>query len=576
MASIESLLEGAQTVLLPGKENDKASNQTSSPLMNDFPRYNPDRDSDDEAEEPQELTWRLDPRESLSDFMIEVVIRGKSHGEIYHVHKSVLAIGPKRSTYFARAFFSPPPPPPTQQQQQRPTENERNEWLSCGGIEELMKDHVDTQSSLVRLQLHQLAAEVFPILLDFMYSMQGQVTITTANAVPLYSLAALLEIKTLRKKVRDFWTRDLNMENLCTYYQHARIFKEKRLIAHAEEYCASHIFEVHESVVVDILATVDPFFFLRVVTMPTIGAGDTTSLRLSLLIAVYCNIHKAELDPSMFWGLTDASHLPKLEIKAARTFLELEDKICGVECRHQTSPLKTRCIAVLAENWDVACFKKPETDSERDATKSVSLPRLYGEPLELFASKAFLNAKKRLDWTERERKSLQKKNALLEKKLEATRRQLKDAMLQLGHADPNVSIADSKSDLDSDSCREALDFPDEKEIVGPIGSTVRSTEKVGYVSPSTKEKEETATVQPIFDDYCSPHLTHLNRSRKEEEPRTMTRRAITTATSEANSHQAPLDIRIVKESSPRPIATTVSSIIDDDDSSSYITDHGTR
>ncbi len=441
MASIESLLEGSQTVLLPGKEKDKIQSPPTTSLMSEFPRYNPDKDSDDEAEEPQEFTWRLDPRESLSDFMIEVVIKGKTHGEIYHVHKSVLAIGPKRSTYFARAFFSPPPPEAQQQSAAKLNET-RNEWLSCGGIEEIMKDDVDPQSSLIRFQLHQMAADVFPVLLDYMYSNQGQITITTENAVPLYSLAALLEIKPLRRRVRDFWTQDLSMENLCKYYQRAHIFKEKRLIAHAEEYCVQHIFQVHESVVVDILATVDPFFFLRVVTMPTIGEGTTTSLRLSLLIAVYCNIHKAELDSSMFWALTDASHLPKLEIKAARTFLELEDKICGVECRHQMSPLKNRCIAVLAENWDTACFKKPEVEHDKEDIKGVLLPRLFGEPLELFASKAFLNAKKRLDWSERERKSLHKKNALLEKKL-------KEVTAQLGHLELNKSAIDSTSDLDN-------------------------------------------------------------------------------------------------------------------------------
>lgn len=448
--------ENTSTSLLQGAAAMKSATNTTS-----------EENDDDDVE--AELSWRLDPIKSLSDWTIQVIIRGTpAVHQTYHVHKSVLAIGPRRSNYFAQSFQKkqqqaaaaalkkPKPAQPAQQQHQLI----RSDWdcmSSLGGGDGsrivLMEPAVETTTSqaesqpqnVSRLELHRLAIDAFPVLLDYMYSHSGNLAITTQNATALHALAFHLEIKALRAKVKAFWLDDVNMNNLCVYYQHARVFKDRRILSFCEEYCAGHVFEVEESVVVDILTTVDPLFFLNVITLPAIGGNKKpTSLRLSLLVAVYCNIHKAELDPPLFLRLTAAAHLPHLEVKAARALLEMEDDIIGLDSRHEMTSLKQRSIAVLSDQWDVACLVAVEgtasvasgsttTAAANRCTsptdlRNVTLPRLFHEPLEIFTSMALLNAKQRLDRMEQQTFSRQEH---LEAELVAAHKKIAELQVQL-------------------------------------------------------------------------------------------------------------------------------------------------
>jgi hypothetical protein len=244
-----------------------------------------------------------------------------------------------------------------------------------------------------------------------------------------------LEIKALRRLTRDFYLCDMTMDNLCHYYLSAMALKEDAVLQAAEDHTAQHIFRVHETAVVEILRHVDADFFLRCITHEKIDSDNTsssyndnnnnhkesisdndkgsntnnsisssqsmrTSLRLSLLTAVYSNLHKHELDAAQFYKLTAASHLPAIEAKAARVLLELEDDICFLERNSKrVTSLQERCISVLGENWDDVCVDP--TDVYR-----VSLPRLQGVALEQFVQAAFSNSKERLNKTEQERDTI--------------------------------------------------------------------------------------------------------------------------------------------------------------------------
>jgi len=417
MDSVECLLDGS-----PGREPSVVVKGDDDTLTTD------DRDDDedesvvsepDPEDDEAELSWRLDPSRSLSDWTVKVVVKGTKTVQTYHVHKSVLAIGPRRSTYFANAFQKNHSPSPSPLKPKPTSRFLNNQWspdcLSVsGGSAQLLLDFSDATNS--RLEVHPLAAQAFPVLLDYVYSSSGRLAIKTENATALHALSHHLEMKALRKVVNDFWMANMSMMNLCVYYQHARIFKDKKIQSFAEDYCAQHIFEVSESVVVDILTTVDPLFFLRVVST----VGSSFSLRLSLLIAVYCNVHKSELDQNMFLRLTAPSHLPSLEIKAARALLEIEDDICRGK-REELTSLKTRCIEVLSENWSVACIKENKETEQYEFT----MPRLFAEPLEEFTSQSLLCAKKRLLRAEQEKIALLKKNEEMKRELELMKREMK-------------------------------------------------------------------------------------------------------------------------------------------------------
>ena len=145
--------------------------------------------------------------------------------------------------------------------------------------------------------------------------------------------------------------------------------------------------------IANILDILDPQFLYNVIhqahdnnekfRMTNRSRGDdnenTFSLRLSLIIAVYCNIHyEIDLDVTMFQLLTDRRHLPILESQAAKVFLELQEKLSGVQNATVTS-LTERCISVLASNWNTTCIKK-EHCCKRNATLQMLLNFKNGEP----------------------------------------------------------------------------------------------------------------------------------------------------------------------------------------------------
>ena len=356
-------------------------------------------DTDDDSTYEAELTWRSDPKVSLSDWTIQVIPKGSSSHTNYYCHKSVLAVGPKRSHFFA-ATFAQAENKKAHTRRHSKSGNDANDFMNDGmtvpGSQ--LVDFTDHGSNTTRLEVERLAAHAFPVLLDYMYSANGDLDVRTDNATALFALSAQLGIRSLRRKVKDFWTRDVSMENLSTYYGHARVFKDTKILTFAEEFCAKHIFEVKETLVVEILTAVDPHFFLRVVTSDAMRGDEQAAMRLSLLIAVYGNIHKNELSPSLFLRLTAASHLPTVEVKAATVLLELEDDICQTSDR--MTSLKERALAVISKNWEESCFVPAPTNPEAEIQHSVVdgkiciLPRVSGDALDDFTKQTLSQAKR--------------------------------------------------------------------------------------------------------------------------------------------------------------------------------------
>lgn len=368
----------------------------------------------DDSVTEEELSWRLPPDESLSDYIIEVRCRDSCQFVTYHVHKSILAVGPRRSHYFVCTFFNK-----TTQSAARVAAALSPDYgdaaldvaaglvePACGELQRALEmQHLSIAPGRDRtvLEMEELAARAFPVLLDYMYSATGRLDITTENATPLAWLAQHLEIKSLKREVKDFWVKDLCMENLTTYYEHSILFQNEKVLMHANDYCAEHIFSVEESIVVRVLTAIDPFFLLQVMGKVH---GRVSSRRLSLLVAVYCNVHRDELDSNIFLQLTSEYHLPTLEVKAAKVLLELEASTC--HNRDKLSSLKRRCITVLAQHWDDTCIirdlpSENESTSTPPASQRVSLPCLAGAPLELFVKLSFLNSKSRLETMDRVR-----------------------------------------------------------------------------------------------------------------------------------------------------------------------------
>jgi BTB/POZ domain len=114
----------------------------------------------------------------------------------------VLAAGPRRSEYFVQLF--------------------RND----GNFSE-------TQNSTSRIELSEIAAQAFPVLLDFLYApphVMKILFITTENATALYSLSKYFDIRPLRLLAKQFWKSDIQVLTLKTYFEHVTILQQPAVL----------------------------------------------------------------------------------------------------------------------------------------------------------------------------------------------------------------------------------------------------------------------------------------------------------------------------------------------------------
>lgn len=170
------------------------------------------------------LSWRLDPEESLSDWTILVKTKRSNDDKVdtYHVHKSVLGVGPRRSNYFATAirrveeqgdknrFMQ-------QQQQKLKTKQKANTSFGGGGSDMLflgeflqescdfvlagatpLLDYVGNEhrfkcgdKNATMLELEEPAVKAFPALLDYAYGHHTKSQYTMKLRINTQSATAL-------------------------------------------------------------------------------------------------------------------------------------------------------------------------------------------------------------------------------------------------------------------------------------------------------------------------------------------------------------------------------------------------
>lgn len=412
-----------------------------------------------------DLSWRLDPEESMSDWTIMIKTKGTEKVDTYHVHKSILGCGPRRSNYFSAAF------------RQVDQQNAKNAFMMQhqNKIKKLSKQQKSSYGSdmfflgeffqescdfvlagatplldmvgaehrfrsgdnhATLLELAEPAAKVFPALLDYAYGhhMKSRkmkaLQVNTRSATALHYLGDKLEMKLLRKEAREFWKSDLNLDNLMVYYHHARLLGDDLIAKYAAGCLSVSILELEQSHVVYYLKQVDSDFMMQVMhflvesqvsksqklsLIEKIQSNIANSKRLSLLVAIYCNLHRDDpLSLPTLERLTDAKYIPEIDVKAAQVLLQLENDI-SKDYSSLTS-LKRRCISVLSEQWDSlqiedmcgggAAGGVADLNSS-NKTANVTIPRLEGPALAHFVVRSLTRAKRQLDGMESIRREWQ-------------------------------------------------------------------------------------------------------------------------------------------------------------------------
>lgn len=291
---------------------------SSAPLFN----YDDDFDTDavDPETEEEQLTWRMDPSKSLSDWKIKVTNKETRQNELYHVHKNLLAVGPKKSEYFVRIFRT--------------------------------NNRLDVGTSTTDIFMESVAAHVIPQWLDFLYSPDDELVIDTQSATGLRHLAQFFGMRSMHKKAMEFIVQDLSMTNVIVYYKDSVVLADDKISELAANHCSNNILSIDSKH--ELLTTVDPFFFRRLMTGPEIDSRKK-QYHISSLLAEYCALNSNVLDEQSFERLTDEKYLPLVDRNAALTLLELEADLVLInsseEEKSELTSLQLRCIKDLTLYW---------------------------------------------------------------------------------------------------------------------------------------------------------------------------------------------------------------------------------
>ena len=284
----------------------------------------------------QELTWRLDPSESMSDWTLRVLNKGTKTVDEYHVHKNILAVGKRRSEYFVNVF--------------------KQRYRSSGShASSASREEADDVTEVV---MENCAAAVVPMLLDYMYSAQTVVQLSPETAPGMRYLSQFFGVRILFENVMKFIQRDLSLRTVVKYYQAARELDDKKIANLAARHCARNIHLIDTSH--ELFEVMDPEFFAKMLSSPGL---DERKLHVSLLVTKYCQLHRDDMSAETFLAITDETNLPVVHHTAAITLLGIEaDLIVATSVANMMdmTSLQERCIKGLAAHWRAITEQDPE------------------------------------------------------------------------------------------------------------------------------------------------------------------------------------------------------------------------
>lgn len=326
---------------------DSGSTASTFSKLSEKPTY----DSDEEPpEDPQEqLQWRGDPVETHSDWTLEVV-SGQGNVDTYHVHKFAVAFGSRRSEYMETIFNA---------------------------------DWVDGNAT-TRLELNEKAAKVFPQLLDYLYKPE-KLVITTQTAPALHYLGHYLGIRRLRWEARQFWKDDLSMKNVGTYYEHAHVFDDEKVLKTVKDLLVKEIMNV--KINSKIVRVSHCELWSSVLELVLAGGGkmlDTKIKYMSEIIAEFATKNIGNIDAKGFDTLTSADKLPVISYKAAAALMDVKDTLGG----KGIPDLQDRCTTAMATEWEAINTNLDKAAWTRvEESKQVFLTEVYKKTLNQCAEK---------------------------------------------------------------------------------------------------------------------------------------------------------------------------------------------
>jgi len=274
-------------------DSDEDSVQNNVQLI----RYSPNRENnttsevDLSEESKQLLLWRLEKDESFSDWTIEVSIANKRKSrKAYHVHKTTLGLGPKKSGYFEALL----------------TSGQFSESSINASVAVLPED----------------TAKYFDVFLDYLYASPHDCAclINRDNRGALQYLANYFLVSKLQEDIYAFIEKDMidNMDNVNGYLaeiESSEDEKSSKILAIAGRALASNILLIRRHDSSPFVFTLSPALFLHIMSvvrvskdiheLPCHDTGHICTLAID-----YIKHHQTELDANYFATLVSELYFP--------------------------------------------------------------------------------------------------------------------------------------------------------------------------------------------------------------------------------------------------------------------------
>lgn len=304
----------------------------------------PTKGSQERGELNQILCWRLDPSQSLSDWELHIFNRSAKTFEVYHIHRVVLALGPRGCEFFQDIF-------------------RQAEAGASSGSSSINKT--------TRVPLIAESCKLVGCFLDYIYG-NKHFEITNENALGMCYLADYFRNHSLWEIATDFIEDDLGKasgrEHLCQYYTDSIYYDQDEFLDHILTVCSREILSMMEDGIPTsgILGNLTPSHFLKILVEmePPSEERLSASVLLTRLITEFCCMHRNELSMETFDNFT--SRIVLLDSSSAITLLEasleydfgpyeVNDPNQNNISQDSISSLilfQQQCIETLSEEWE--------------------------------------------------------------------------------------------------------------------------------------------------------------------------------------------------------------------------------
>ena len=272
----------------------------------------------------QLLLWRLDKDESFSDWTIEVSVTNKRNGKkTYHVHKTSLGLGPKKSEYFEAL-------------------------LTSGQFSE-------SSNSTSEVELHEDTAKYFDVFLDYMYTHPSECAylINRDNRSALQYLAKYFLVHKLTEDILNFIRHDMqdlkNMEEYLIEFGCEDTVDEiaKEVLAFAAQECVTSIFNIQVGSSLNYTLTPSILLYMISTARAKKDEWDGQRYHICCLATAYVKYHLTRLDVNYFHALTSDFYFPCDTSSAGTVAIELLEIIELADWERDTGRLQGICTDIL-------------------------------------------------------------------------------------------------------------------------------------------------------------------------------------------------------------------------------------